>query len=266
MHAPRARRWRASIRYQGLWYHGIDVDMSSDRGFTCLSISIGGKFPGHDLVLTGYLAALVRHLEGIFPRNWRPSQVHISYRRPQMAESYARFFRAPVLYDQPRHAVLFPESALDEGRLGSEQMLDSFLREYMSELEAHEQPDFASRVRGVIESLLPSGACSAVRVGEMFAIHRVTLHRYLRQQGTTFEALLDEARRSLASRMLEQTDLPIGEIASALGYGTPGSFVRAFRRWHGATPGAARKRRPGIGRAAAPARGHHAATWITKRG
>jgi AraC-like DNA-binding protein len=124
----------------------------------------------------------------------------------------------------------------------------------MSELEAREQPDFTSRVRHVIESLLASGDCSAVRVAEMFAVHRVTLHRYLREQGTTFEALLEDARRNQASRMLKETDLPVGEIATALGYGTPTSFVRAFRRWHGVTPGASRNRSPAIGRAASPTR------------
>ena len=242
------------IRYQGLWYHGIALDMTSDHGYACLAVSVAGHFVGRDQLLTAYLAATVKHLEGIFPRDWRPSQVHISYRRPRMAEHYARFFRAPVLYDQPRHAVFFPESVLDTVRPGSEQGLDVFLREYMGELEAREQRDFVSRVRQVIESLLASGQCSAVRVADMFAIHRVTLHRYLREHGTTFEALLDDARRTLAARMLEQTDLPVSEIATALGYGAATSFVRAFKRWHGMTPGSRRSRRPEIGRAAAPAR------------
>ena len=242
------------VRYVGLWYHGMKYSLTRDRGFACLSISVDGELPGRDHLLTWALAATVKHLEGIFPRTWRPSQVHIAYRRPRMAEKYARFFRAPVLYDQPRHAVFFPAAALDETRQGSEQMLDSFLRQYMSELEAREQPDFVSRVRHVIENLLASGECSAVRVADMFAIHRVTLHRYLREQGTTFERLLEDARRNLASQMLEQTDLPVGEIATALGYGTATSFVRAFKRWHGVTPGTGRTRRPAIGRAASPQR------------
>jgi AraC-like DNA-binding protein len=241
------------VRYVGLWYHGIGFDLTSDQGYACLAVSVDGRFVGRDQVLTGYLAAAVKHLEAIFPRNWRPSQVHISYRRPRMAEQYARFFRAPVLYDQPRHAVFFAESVLDETRPGSEQMLDSFLRQYMGELEAREQPDFVARVRHVIESQLATGECSIVRVADMFAVHRVTLHRYLREHDTTFEKLLDEARRELAARMLEQTDLPVGEIAAALGYGSPGSFVRAFKRWHGVTPGAGRSRHPEIGRAAARA-------------
>ncbi len=244
----------AIVRYHGLWYHGIKLDFTTAHGFACLSVSMERRFPGSDQMLTGYLAAMVKHLESIFPRTWRPSQVHISYRRPRTAEQYARFFRAPVLFDQPRHAVFFAEAALDETRQGSEQMLDSFLRQYMGELEARERPDFASRVRQVIENLLASGDCSVVRVAEMFAVHRVTLHRYLREHGTTFEALLQDARRNQASRMLEETDLPVSEIASVLGYGAAGSFVRAYKRWHGVTPGASRTRHPAIGRAASPAR------------
>ncbi|HQR23419.1 MAG TPA: AraC family transcriptional regulator ligand-binding domain-containing protein [Steroidobacteraceae bacterium] len=242
------------VRYGGLWYHGLKITMTLEQGYACIALSSDRQFVGRDHVLTWMLAATVKHLEAIFPRSWRPSQVHISYRRPKQAEAYARFFRAPVLYDQLRHAVFFPAAALDEVRPGSQANLDSFLRQYMGELEAREQPDFVSRVRRVIESLLASGECSIVRVAAMFSMHRVTLHRYLREQGTTFEDLLDDARRELAGRMLEQTNLPVGEIATALGYGNAGSFVRAFKRWNGVTPGAGRRRRPGIARAASPGR------------
>ena len=236
------------VRYGGLWFHGMAITLGREHGYASLSFAVDGDFVGRDHVLTWILAASVKHLEAIFPRTWRPSQVHISYRRPKQAEHYARFFRSPVLYDQPRHAVLFPEAALDQVRPGSQQGLDTFLRQYMGELEAKEPPDFVARVRHVIESLLASGECSIVRVAEMFSMHRVTLHRYLREHGTTFERLVDECRQEVADRMLEQTGLQVGEIAAALGYGTPGSFVRAFKRWHGVTPGAGRSRRTGAGR------------------
>jgi AraC-like DNA-binding protein len=229
------------VRFQGLWFRGLASALTFDRGYACLSLAMDGRFPGREQLLTGYLAAMVKHLEGIFPREWRPSQVHVSYRRPTQAESYARFFRAPVLFDQPRHAVFFPASALDAARQGSELMLDRFLRDYMDGLESREQRPFVSQVRRVIEQLLATGRCSVVRVAEVFAMHRVTLHRHLREHGTTYEALLDDARRAMAERLLDETDLPVGEIAAALGYGAPASFVRAFRRWHDKTPGARRR-------------------------
>lgn len=241
------------VRFVGLWYRGLRLELSYDEGFARLSLSAEGRFPGRDHVLSAYLAALVKILETIFGRSWQPSQVHIAYRRPKSAELHTRVLRGPIRYDQPRHALLFPEAALDQRRAGSDQKLDAFLRQYLSELEAREQLDLVARVRHVIENLLASDDCTIERVAGIFALHRVTLHRHLREHGVTFEALLDESRRELATQMLEHTDLPISEIAETLGYGAAGSFVRAFSRWRGVTPGAWRNQRARVRPVAAPA-------------
>jgi AraC-like DNA-binding protein len=230
------------VRYMGLWYHGIEVNLTCERGFACLSIIADSDFAGRDKMLTAYVAGMVKHLESILGRAWRPSQVHMACRRLPSVESYTRFFRAPVIFDQPRFAIFFPDAALDSARAAYDRSLDAFLRQYLGELEAREQPDFIGRVRRVIADLLASGECTVARVADLFAVHRVTLHRRLREQGTTFEALLDDCRRDLAVQMLEHTGLAVGDIASALGYGAAGSFVRAFSRWHGVTPGAWRRR------------------------
>ena len=58
--------------------------------------------------------------------------------------------------------------------------------------------------------------------------------------GTTFQSLLDEVRYRDARRLLANADLEIQQIAGALGYDDPPSFTRAFRRWSGRTPSAAR--------------------------
>lgn len=231
------------VRYVGLWYHGIRFVLTRERGFACIAVSADGKFTGRDAVLIAYLAAAVNHLEAIFGRAWRPAQIHMACRRPAQAEAYARFFRVPVLFDQPRYAIFFPDAALDAPRAGSNQGLDAFLREYLGGLESRDKPGFAGKVRRMIGDLLASGECSAARVADLFAMHRVTLHRHLRDEGTSFEALLDESRRDLALHMLEHTDVQVGEIASTLGYGASGSFVRAFSRWHGTSPGSWRRAR-----------------------
>lgn len=70
-----------------------------------------------------------------------------------------------------------------------------------------------------------------------------TLKRRLELLGTRFQLLLDEVRYRDAQRLLENPDLGIQDIASALGYNDPPSFTRAFRRWSGHTPSAARAAR-----------------------
>ena len=67
-------------------------------------------------------------------------------------------------------------------------------------------------------------------------MHRLTLYRRLQQQGTTFEALLDDRRCELALQMLRRDTASVAEIADALGYSAPTNFTRAFRRWTGVAP------------------------------
>jgi AraC-like DNA-binding protein len=78
-------------------------------------------------------------------------------------------------------------------------------------------------------------------VADLFAIHRRTLNRRLRAQGTTFKALVDETRYEVARQLLRDTRIPVAQVAAALDYSDPASFDRAFRRWSGTTPSAWRE-------------------------
>jgi AraC-like DNA-binding protein len=48
--------------------------------------------------------------------------------------------------------------------------------------------------------------------------------------------LLDEVRRANARRLLEDTEIPLSELAGILGYSEASAFTRAFRRWEGTSP------------------------------
>jgi hypothetical protein len=63
-----------------------------------------------------------------------------------------------------------------------------------------------------------------------------TLNRRLAACGTTFQTLVEEARFGLARQLLEDTDLPLAQIAATLGYADASAFSRAFRRWSGTAP------------------------------
>ncbi|MFP5430819.1 MAG: AraC family transcriptional regulator ligand-binding domain-containing protein [Gammaproteobacteria bacterium] len=63
-----------------------------------------------------------------------------------------------------------------------------------------------------------------------------TLIRHLRDEGTTYQQLLDTVREELACWLLLQSDLPVEAIAERLGYEDTSNFSRTFRRWVGVTP------------------------------
>lgn len=94
----------------------------------------------------------------------------------------------------------------------------------------------AAQVLKVLQTTIPSGVVRSEQIADLLNVHQRTLHRRLRDCGTNFQELLDYARFGLARRLLDETPMTVGKVAETLGYSEPSAFVRAFRRWSGATP------------------------------
>jgi AraC-like DNA-binding protein len=71
----------------------------------------------------------------------------------------------------------------------------------------------------------------------MLAMHRRTLNRRLKAEGTTFQQVLDNVRFTVARQLLSGSDVPLDDVAATLGYAGVNPFMRTFRRWTGTTPG-----------------------------
>ena len=51
-----------------------------------------------------------------------------------------------------------------------------------------------------------------------------------------YRAIANEIRFEIARQLLTDTQVPLAQIAAALGYSEASAFTRAFRRWSGQTP------------------------------
>jgi AraC-like DNA-binding protein len=69
-------------------------------------------------------------------------------------------------------------------------------------------------------------------------MHPRTLRRQLADEGTSFRALLNEARSTLAVDLLRNVGLTVDEVSKRLGYTDTSTFCHAFKRWHGVPPSA----------------------------
>jgi AraC-like DNA-binding protein len=71
-----------------------------------------------------------------------------------------------------------------------------------------------------------------------------TLHRHIREEGSSLQALKDEARRDRAIELLYRSDRSVKQVAWAIGFRNDKSFARAFKQWTGKSP-ADYRRKPG---------------------
>ena len=84
-------------------------------------------------------------------------------------------------------------------------------------------------------------AVNSAQVADSVAMHPRTLHRKLREEGTTFTELLEETRRELSYHLVSRTGLTVTDISQTLAYGDATAFSRSFRRWFGISPASWRR-------------------------
>lgn len=94
----------------------------------------------------------------------------------------------------------------------------------------------AARVRALLLAR-PDRMPAMSAVAAELSVDVRTLRRRLAAEGTSFRALRDEVRETLAVELLGTVGLSIGEVAARLGYADPVSFTHAFTRWKGVPPG-----------------------------
>lgn len=68
-----------------------------------------------------------------------------------------------------------------------------------------------------------------------------TLQRRLAVVGLSYTGLVSTSRLRLAKYWLTESDMPIAEIATMLGYNEATNFARAFRRQTGISPAGYRR-------------------------
>jgi AraC-like DNA-binding protein len=97
---------------------------------------------------------------------------------------------------------------------------------------------FVRWVTRVIEVQLSSCLVSQSATAKQLGMGTRTLQRKLTEHGVTYQALVDQVRRTLGEELLRD--------AFALGYGDAGGFNRAWRQWTGHSPRAFRNQARGV--------------------
>jgi len=95
-------------------------------------------------------------------------------------------------------------------------------------------------VQGEITARLSFSAPTQDEIAKTLGMSVSTLGRKLAKEGTTYKLLLQETRRRLAERYLDDPKLSLSEIAFALGYSDQAAFSNAYKSWTGQSPGSVR--------------------------
>jgi AraC-like DNA-binding protein len=165
--------------------------------------------------------------------------IRVEYARSgPKTDLHRSYFGCRVRYGAPRDILVLKAADLDRPFPGhNSEILDILtpaLTAALNEFQA--QSTVGEQAKVVLKRALASGRPEVAGVAGHLGMSERTLQRRITEEGTTFRALLTEARQELGRQLLSDPSIEIDEAACLLGYQDTSSFYRAFREWEGVTP------------------------------
>ncbi|GAB3553997.1 AraC family transcriptional regulator [Spirosoma fluminis] len=188
--------------------------------------------------LSVYLSA-IRALTGM---PVAAQEIRFAYPRPLDISEHERVFApARVSFDADVTTMVLDAALLDTPILNASPSLSVLFEQHADDLLRRlQKPTLSARVRTEIIALMKGEEPTLAIVADRLAMGVRTLQLHLKDEGTTYQQLLDDIRKELAVKHLREPNLSTTDIAYLLGFAEPSVFFRSFKKWTGHTPGAYR--------------------------
>ncbi len=172
-------------------------------------------------------------------QNVIPQHFSISHHRSGDNSEMARFVGTKVEFGADRDEFALNADARELPLIHADSHLNDLLLKYCEAALADRRGDMSqlrTRVENAISSVLPHGRVRVEDVARSLGMSKRTLARRLSDEGLNFTEILQQLRRDLAVRYLDDRRLHVSKIAWLLGFHEVSAFTHAFKRWTGKTP------------------------------
>ncbi len=185
--------------------------------------------------IVGVIAQMgMRNLKGFKIQN-----VKFQHRYLGGEEWYDKVLGCPVEFDAERTEMTLDSEVLDYKFGGKVQfgkgLLQAYLKHQLSKNSRYTE-SVEMMVSGALQSILGVQKSDLESVAEILEMNSKKLQRLLKDEQTSFTQVLDDTRKSIAERLLRDSNISISRLAGLLDYSSTEAFGVASKRWFGTTP------------------------------
>jgi AraC-like DNA-binding protein len=194
-----------------------------------------------------FMALVVRYLRELTSAEWNPERIAFAHAPPPDTSELEDYFRAPLVWSCGENHVELPLALLERPVASHDANLFSVLDEQAERLIASRAPKQdenageeanagIAKIRAQVRAALDDGQPQLADVAKALRMSPRTLQRRLKDDGTSFQDVVDSVREELARVAMANPKYSLGEVAYLLGFSEISAFTRAFKRWTGMTP------------------------------
>jgi len=189
-----------------------------------------------------YLASDLTICRNLMGNDFCFQEIYLNYEDPGYREEYEKIFQCPIHFNHDRVMSVFDARFIKRALpLYNPITLNTCLK--ICEEFFSQQLNARSLTSKIRQILVNESATSLTLDGiaEYFDVSPRTLRRHLKEQGTSFQEIINSVRKDLAAKLLKDTTLSIEQIADKLRFSDAANFRNAFKRWTGTPPSSYRK-------------------------
>lgn len=164
-------------------------------------------------------------------KNIPATGVYFTFAIEENNQAYVDYFQCPVYGNQTVNGIAFSKALLTETLPTHDvelvEMNEMVINKHLASMGNSET---SSKVIKMINELLPLGCPTEEIIAYKLHMSKRTLQRKLSVEKQSFLALLTSVRLMLAKQKLAIKSTSITEITYQLGYSSPSTFARAFKK------------------------------------
>ena len=185
------------------------------------------------------LAANVGFGRWLVGEAFQPLRVEFCQPQPEDVQEYEEFFSCPVQFGREQNGLVYDVAVTHLAIPNASEELLLLLSERANRLldSLSRHSGIATRIASLLATQLTNTLPDKSLIAAQLGMSERTLQRRLKEEGTSFQEILDNTRHYLARELLRNTALALGDVAAQLGFAEPSAFFRAFKKWEGCTPG-----------------------------
>jgi AraC-like DNA-binding protein len=224
---------QGATRYQSLLARGdAVVTLDSENDFHLIQVNrVADQLPISDNQIEYLAGIVVKMIQFATGGQFQAREIRFDHPCRGGLEHYAALFACPVVFEASRTELVVDEQSWQLPLLHGNYTLHEQLAEMaVAEYATLGQTQLADMARDCLRLLLPKGDSGIDATAAVLRMTPRTLQRRLREEGTSFRAVLDEARRAIVLEGVAHKQ-SLEDLGRAAGFTNIRSFKRAMRRW-----------------------------------
>jgi AraC-like DNA-binding protein len=193
-----------------------------------------------ELIISGFLLLVQTYFAGACAM-----RVAFEHAAPGHAAEYERTFGPVVQFEQPYSEIEFESNLLDARSPHADPEMYGAQKAIAERrmLQVTQRAPYAVRLRELLRERMPA-RISMASAARTLGLSERSLRNELTSEGTSYREVEYTALGAVAKQLLQDPQRTIQQTAYEMGFSDATTFHRAFKRWTGMTPSAARERSP----------------------